>query len=312
MHDAERRRQAFVAQLDAQSALEWVRDNALPNLLLSESALRSPKGNVTILDCTPEYARALGHLLNADADVSSALEPVLPLVNHAVYDEDGLAVIRRAPLQGSEHFAAAFCRGLGAQGIGLTRTTAQSLSNEAAYPGAPIDAICLAVARSAVRATTLTLTRVDAVLERLSAASRTTLQSEVACELRDGRIKQAPVISQDEKCRTTLQFSPQLKENIEWAHTTSQVLSDAMAELDAIVADKSLGFKFDLRTNDVFLFDARRWLFAVDFEDIPGMDARFVRGLWMPAAALPPDEQRTAPTNSLVIQGLILHHHPGS
>lgn len=312
MQAAEARRQHYAAQVDAHTALEWVREHA-PHpgtALLSVSGLRSPKGNVTILECTPDYAHALGQVLNANGDLNAALEPLLPLVNQAVYDEDGLAVIRRVPIQGSEHFAASVCRGLGAH-HNIARTVSQSLSNEATYPGALIDAICLVVARSAVRTTTLTLGRVDTILERLSASSRATLQGDIACELRDGRIKRAPIIAHDDKCRTTLQFSPQLKENIEWAHTTGQAVSDAMAELDAIIADKSLGFKFDLRTNDVFLFDARRWLYSVDFENIPGMDVRFARGLWMPASALPPDEQRTAPTNSLVIRGLVFHH-PGA
>lgn len=301
--ESESRRAEEVAKLEAVKALEWVRQSQHPGDLVSDSQLRSRRGTVRILECVGEYSSALGRVLQGEGDSAAALAPVAPLLRRAVCDEDGLCVLRRVSFGGLAAAGSAACAGLGGDDVVVCE--GGRVGNDAPFPGAPIQAVCIAVVREAVGATTLRLIHAEAVANALGSASHAALEGDVDCELRDGRLERAPLISRDDRSRLTVQFSAALKEGCEWAPGASEAVCNALGDLNDVANDNSLCFSFNLRTNDLFVLDARRWLYAVDVQDRPDLDARFARGKWMPTPALSLEEREMAPTDSLVLRATV-------
>lgn len=305
----------------AVAAKEWIAQRNLDELV-SESTLRSPHGTVAILECSADYRSAI----QESGDVAAALAP---LRKRATEDDD-LLVIRRLPMAGSQQTAESMClEGFGA--VAAERSANddeddEGFGNGARYPGEHVKTVLLAVPRAAARgSTTVSLVRADKFVSELTAETVSVLERDLAFELReDGRAEQAaPIITRDSNFHATLQYSKQLKENVEWAPETTESVCDALDELHAIATDGNHTddtLKFSLRHDDLFLLDAKRWLYRLRFENTnvdnnPASssreqhdDVRFARGMWIPVAALSAHEREDTalPRDPLVVHALLL------
>lgn len=305
----------------AAAATEWIAQRSLEELV-SESTLRSPHGTVVILECSDDYRSAMRETNNLSAALA-------PLRERATQRED-LVVVRNLPMSGSREKATSVClEGFGA--VEARRVPPcnfdeddEGFGNGAKYPGEPIDKVVVAVPRaSAHKSTTISLIKMELFLLQLDSATADVLRQDLVCEVReDGRVESGPIVSHDPS--TTLHYSKQLKENIEWAPDTTESVCKALDELHS-VATATAGMRnvlhFALRNDDVFILDAKRWLFRMEFTENtsthtkagndsrkpPDCDVRFTRGMWIPVAALSAPERNdpALPREPLILRALL-------
>lgn len=281
---SEGRRLAEQAQLQAATAVEWIRE-ASASELVTESSLRGPATTVPIVECSQAYAGALELVLAGSGDVVSALLPLSRALNQPC------VVLRKVPLKD----AALVLAGLGATCVETAEAT--QLGNDAAYPGAPLNCVCLAVSRPGIK-TAVRIARAEDALEKLAGRHRVVLSRDLGYERRDGGpVVPAPIIGED----NTLQFSKQLKENVEWAPGADDAVCEALADLEDALASVALS-PFALRAGDIVVLDARHMLYSLDL-GLPPPGTRWHGGMWKPEAAiLPPADRATAPSSPLVLR----------
>mmetsp|Transcript_22282 Transcript_22282/g.88445 ORF Transcript_22282/g.88445 Transcript_22282/m.88445 type:complete len:380 (-) Transcript_22282:206-1345(-) len=327
---SEDRRAEDEGELRAQTALEWIEEAAArrggddDSAFVTRSSLRSPRGTVELIECTGEFADALttvGEGMEASR-LRSALRPLQRAIARAVAGDAAFVCARRVPLHASRAWTRLVLEAVGPGALAafddaafvVDATTqkfvstamdgAAPLSNDARFPGGLPDAIAVACAVPANRATSARLARVEDLVKALEPRSKDVLQGAVAFELRDdddgaGGVAPppedapktaAPVLSYDDALRPRLQFSPVLRENVEWAPNASPEVCDALRDLDDVASSPDAGFAFQLRADDVLVFDARRWLYRVDLRH-DDLDCQWYRGMWVPRAAVPPSDR---------------------
>ena len=103
------------------------------------------------------------------------------------------------------------------------------LGTDAEYPGAGVDAVAVACDVPAMRGGSVRLAAASMVSNKLSGRTVQTLQSKIPYKAGD-KTGAAPLLDFDVTGKPTLDFSQQLKENIEWADDVSQPIVDALNE----------------------------------------------------------------------------------
>jgi len=271
-------------ELRAQTALETL-ERLEASALLNKSTLKSSSGSLELYECTADMAEALKSV--SEGVDASRLHKCLARVREVLKEElaaSGLVALRKMPLHASPSWSRFVARSLVGQGVSATRDDfgKGGLSNDAPAPtGSSPDVVCVCCCVPGNKSTHARFARVKDLLLDLSAATKKCLKQSHCFNEKDDA---APLLTYDDDFRPLLRYSPELRENVEWHPRATDGVVAALGELERKASDRTLGLRLPLRADDVFIFDARRWLYALDLVHDTSFEGRFLDARWVPHA----------------------------
>ena len=283
---SEERRYEDEMELAAQTALEFTCSAPL-SALLTQSSLKSSNGSVEIFECSVDLVEALMKVAEGidGKRLGGVLEKVRDRMRSEVFNGSGFVLLRKLPLHASPTWSKMICEALmGSKSLGnFQKTESCGLTNDAPSPKGPPTVVCGCCCAPANRATVARFARVEDILLSLSADTKHALKQNHHL---DDNSEPGPLLSQDDDYRYQLRYSPGLKEAVEWHPQVSAATCSALTALEGTTRDAAIGIAVPLRADDVFIFDTKRWLYALDLKHDTQVECRFLRGTWMPSFAL--------------------------